>query len=299
MRIGFIGLGRMGANMVALLLEKGHEVVAFDINLEAVEEAKGRGATGASSIAGVVEHLETPRTVFVMVQRKHVQGVIDELSPLLSEGDTIVDSGNTFYKETLERVAAAKEQGLNFIDVGVSGGTERARTGATLMVGGPKEVVAHLEPVFRDLAQDGGYGHMGESGAGHFVKMVHNGIEYGMMQAIGEGMQAIDEAKAQFGTDLGIVLRVYNHGSIVESSLVAWSLRAWEKDPGLSEIEGSVPTGDTEAEMESLNELAHMPALDVALAERKKSRAHPSFSGKFVAAMRNEFGSHTVNKKQS
>lgn len=298
MQLGFVGLGRMGSNMVARLCEKGHEVVAFDISPEATLGAQKQGAKGASSITELVQALEAPRVVFVMVQRGHVQGVLDELSPLLEEKDTIVDSGNTFYQETLERVEAAKAIGLNYVDVGVSGGTERARTGATLMVGGPEEVVRHYEPIFKDLAQEDGYGYMGRSGAGHFVKMVHNGIEYGMMQAIGEGMQAIDEYREQFGTDLSEVLRAYNHGSIVESSLTKWSEKAWQEDPGLVSIEGSVPTGDTEAEMQELSKLAHMPALNVALQEREASRSKPSLSGKFVAAMRAQFGSHPVVVKK-
>ncbi len=278
--------------MVALLLEKGHEVVAYDVNAEAVARAAQAGAEGAENIADLVRRLSAPRLVFIMVQRRHVEGVVQELFPLLESGDTVVDGGNTFFEETRARAERARALGLHFIDVGVSGGTVRARTGATLMVGGPREAVARVEQVFRDLAQEGGYGYVGESGAGHFVKMVHNGIEYGMMQALGEGVGALEKARGLFGTDIGTVLSVYNHGSIIEGALTRWAQKAWEEDPGLKKIAGTVPRGDTEEEMEELARLAHMPALETALRERKASRTTPSFAMKMVAALRAQFGSH-------
>lgn len=299
MHIGFIGLGRMGNNMVKRLVSKGHEVVGFDVNPEATAAITEDGFTGVAAIAEVVEKLSAPRVVFVMVQRQHVQGVLDELQPLLEPGDIIVDSGNTFYQETLKRVAAAEALGIEFVDVGSSGGTAHADIGFTLMAGGKPEVVKVVEPVLLDLAIESGYGHVGKSGAGHFVKMVHNGIEYGMMQAIGEGMQAIRDAREQFGTDLAEVLRVYSHGSIIESSLIGWTESGWAKDPELHSIEGTVPTGDTEAEMIELTKLARMPALETALQERQASREEPNDAMKFVAVMRQEFGDHAVKKKSS
>lgn len=297
MQLGFIGLGRMGSNMVERLLEHGHEVVARNRSQAPIDAAVAHGAIGSTSIEDLVGKLQTPRVIFIMVQSQHVEGIVDELMPLLSPGDTIIDSGNTYFEDTLARVEASEVKGIHFVDVGVSGGVERARTGATLMVGGPKEIVDRLTPVFTDLAQQDGFGYMGSSGAGHFVKMVHNGIEYGMMQAIGEGLQAIDDNRERFGTDLAEVLKAYNHGSIVESSLTKWTEQAWIEDPGLVSIEGSVPKGDTEEEMQKLAGLANMPALSVALSERARSRTEPSLSAKFVAAMRKQFGNHPVLKK--
>ncbi len=284
----------MGSNMVARLLEYGHDVVVRDRSHEPIDVAVAQGAIGSESISDMVEKLETPRAVFIMVQSQHVQGVLDELMPLLSAGDTVIDSGNTYFEDTLLRAEAASAQGVHYVDIGISGGVERARTGATLMVGGSQDIVRRLEPVLCDLAQEHGYGYMGATGAGHFVKMVHNGIEYGMMQAIGEGLGAIDQYRERFGTDLAQVLKVYNHGSIVESALMRWTEQAWTEDPGLVSIEGSVPKGDTEEEMQKLTTLARMPALEVAVAERVRSRATPSLSAKAISAMRQQFGDHRV-----
>lgn len=297
MQLGFVGLGRMGSNMVERLLEHGHEVVVRNRSQAPIDAAVAQGAIGSASLKDLVGKLSAPRTICIMVQSYQVQGILDELLPLLSSGDTVIDSGNTYFEDTLARVETARAKAINYVDVGVSGGVERARTGATLMVGGPREIIERLKPLFIDLAQENGFGYMGASGAGHFVKMVHNGIEYGMMQAIGEGLQAIDHYRERFGTDLGEVLRAYNHGSIVESSLTKWTEAAWIEDPGLVSIEGLVPKGDTEEEMQKLAGLATMPALTVALHERARSRIEPSLSAKFVAAMRKQFGNHPVLKK--
>lgn len=298
MKLGFIGLGRMGYNMVEHLLEEGHEVVAFDINKETVAKAVEAGAEGSGSIPELVEKLDGQRFIWIMVQRAVVQTVLDEVMPLVNKGDVIVDGGNTFYKETLERAQVANEQGITYMDVGVSGGMERARTGACLMIGGPRETFEKYEPIFKTLAQPDGYGYMGKTGAGHFVKMVHNGIEYGMMQSIAEGIETIREHRDDFGFDLTTVLRVYNNGSIVESALTKWLARAWEEDNDLESIAGTVPIGDTEAEMNELTGLGHMPSLETAINERARSREEPRFAAKAVAAMRNQFGGHSVKKKE-
>lgn len=296
MKIGFIGLGRMGFGMVQLLIDKGHEVVAYDINEDAVSSAVEYGASGANSIEEMVAKLDGSKFVWIMVQRSVVQTVLDELKPLLSPGDTIVDGGNTFYQETLIRSRAAREMQLNYIDVGVSGGVDAARKGACLMVGGDKQIFDQYQEIFRDLAEPEGYGYMGNSGAGHLIKGLHNGIEYGMMQAIGDGIEAIMSLKEQFDLDPAAALRVYNHGSIIESNLTKWLENAWTEDPDLSQIAGSVPTGDTTEEMKQLARLSPNPSLDLAISEREASQETPRFAGKVVAAMRHEFGGHPINK---
>jgi 6-phosphogluconate dehydrogenase len=280
--------------MCSRLLARGHTVVVYDIEPRALEALVAQGAHGVSSISELASTLSTPRFIWIMVQRGSVQGVLDSLMPHLAQGDTIVDGGNTFFKETMVRAQTAAGKGISYMDVGVSGGVTAAREGACLMIGGPLEAFEQHLPLFMDMAQEKGFGYMGNSGAGHFVKMVHNGIEYGMMQAIAEGIETIDVHKTEFGIDMREVLQVYTHGSIVSSSLMNWLVRAWEKDPGLSSVEGIVPRGDTEAEMRELQTLSNMPALRVAIEERERSREKPRFAGKIIAALRNQFGSHAV-----
>jgi len=296
MKIGFIGLGRMGFGMVQLLIDKGHEVVAYDINAEAVQKITDYGAQGVNSIDEMIASLPEQKFVWIMVQRKVVQKVLDNLQPKLESGDIIVDGGNTYYKETIARSNAATELGIDYIDVGVSGGVDAARNGATVMVGGKKELFEKYEPVFRDLAQTDGYGYMGKSGAGHLVKGLHNGIEYGMMQAIGDGFEAIMGMKDEYQINPKEVLKVYNHGSIVESRLTKWLEKAWSEDDELSQIVGSVPTGDTADEMMQLSQLSNNPSLKMSIEERQKSQDNPRFAAKAVAAMRNQFGGHAVQE---
>lgn len=297
MQIGFIGLGRMGRNMAARLVEKGHTVIAFDVSEEAKADAANNGVATAASIAEVVNTLTSPKIVWVMVQRKDVESVLAELTPLLSSGDTIIDGGNSFYQDSISRFTEAKEKNISFVDVGVSGGVDAARDGACLMVGGEKDVVEKLLPVFESLAQPGGFAHAGGAGAGHFVKMVHNGIEYGMMQALGEGLEALARYEGPLSLNIDETLRVYTKGSIIEGKLTQWLYEGWHDDPKLKKIEGTVPPGDTEAEMESLATLSRMPALELSIAERKRSRTEPSMAGKAVAIMRNLFGGHRVEKR--
>jgi 6-phosphogluconate dehydrogenase len=305
MEIGFIGLGRMGKGMTALLLEKGHSVIGFDVNPDAVQELENSGGVGATSIEDLVKKLgdrstgpeAVPRTVWIMVQRKLVQTVLDEIKPLLTKGDTLIEGGNTFYKETLERASVFKKIGVEYVDVGVSGGTEAARRGACLMIGGTKEAFIRLEPLFKDLAVKDGYGYMGGCGAGHFVKGIHNAIEYGMMASQAEGLSAIESIKDAFHTNLSDVLKVYQHGSIIESRLLEFLQSAWVKDPGLTSIAGVVPEGDTELEMQELAEQFALDTLESAILARRKTRKTPSFAGKIMAAQRGEFGGHRVEKE--
>jgi len=296
MKIGFIGLGRMGYGMIQLLKDKGHDVVAYDINDEAVQKITEYGAVGVNSIDDLVDNLDGPRFVWIMVQRRVVQKVLDELSPKLSKRDVVVDGGNTYYKETVRRSKHATESGIEYMDASISGGVTAARNGACIMVGGDREVFDKYENIFKDLAQLDGYGYMGSSGAGHLVKGLHNGIEYGMMQAIGDGFGALMGQRGEFGLEMEEVLKVYNHGSIIESALTKWLEKAWTEDTDLSEIAGTVPTGDTEAEMIELSKLSVNPTLDLAISQRQISKDAPRFAFKAVAAMRNQFGGHAVKK---
>lgn len=293
MQIGFIGLGKMGSNMVARLVEKEYEVVAYDINEAARQSAHAVGAQPADSYKELIEELALPRRVWLMVPHQAVEEVLRELTPLLQRGDTIIDGGNVFYKDSINRAAMLAEQGINFLDVGVSGGIDGARNGACMMIGGTKDVFEHNETLFKDLTVPNGYGYMGASGAGHYVKMVHNSIEYGMMGAIAEGLQEIAHAKETFGTDLSEVIKVYGHGSIIESRLISeWLAAAWKDNPGLDTFEGSVPHGETEEAMKYLTEKTRMPVLASALTMRIDSRDKPTFAARVINALRQYFGGH-------
>ena len=297
MRIGFIGLGRMGKNMVLNLIEKGHEVVANNRSPEPIKEMETKGAIGAYSIEELVQKLSGQKVVWIMVVAgKPTDEQIEKLLPYLSKGDIIIDGGNSFFKDSIRRYNMLKAKGISFLDVGTSGGMEGARHGACMMIGGDKEVFEKLEGLFRDMCVKDGYGFMGKTGAGHFVKMVHNGIEYGMMSAIGEGIQAIENNKKDFDFDMDKVIQAYSHGSIIESRLMSWLEKAWKDDNYLSSISGEVPRGETEAEMEELEKLSDMPVLREARMTRVRTREKPTLAGKTIAAMRNQFGGHAVKK---
>ena len=298
MKLGFIGLGRMGHAMVENLLEKGHEVVAYDVNQDAVQDLAGKVATGAASIADLVAELDTPRAVWLMVTRKFVDNVLNELTPLLTEGDTVIDGGNSFYKDSIRRYDELQTKGIHFLDTGTSGGIEGARHGACMMIGGEREVFDRFESLYRDMCVEDGYGYMGGPGAGHFVKMIHNGVEYGMMGAIAEGVSAIRDHHEQFGTDLETVTKVYAHGSIIESRLMTWLLDSYQTAGYLDGIEGTVPYGETEEEMEHVVEIADTPVLKAAVDQRVATRENATYTGKLIAAMRNQFGGHAVTKKE-
>jgi len=297
MKIGFVGLGKMGKNMVLNLLESKHQIVAYNRSPEATEEVRRRGAIPSYTIKEVVNKLPKQKIVWLMVPAgKPVDSLIKELTKYLKKGDIIIDGGNSFYKNSIRRYNSLKKKGINFVDVGTSGGIEGARHGACMMIGGDKAVFKKIERLFRDMSVRDGYGYMGSSGAGHFVKMVHNAVEYGMMASISEGIQTIEKHKKSFGTDLKEVLKVYEHGSIVESRLISWLAKAWKEDSYLKEISGVVPKGNTEGEMEFLEKAANMPILRQARLMRVKTRKKPSLAGKMIAAMRNQFGGHAVNK---
>jgi len=295
--IGFIGLGRMGFNMIAHLLEKGYRVVGVDPIEEARKRAKEAGAEVVSHYKEMADALSSPRVVWLMVPSKLVDAVLEEVVPLLNEGDTVIDGGNSFYQDSLRRHKALREKGLNFLDCGTSGGMEGARNGASIMVGGREEVFSRHEHIFKDLAAENGYALVGKEGAGHFVKMIHNGIEYGMMGAIAEGMTILHERESEFGIDLKNVLKPYEHQSIITSKLVTWLRKAYDEGQ-IDAIKGEVPRGETEDEMEHITTLGDVKVLEAALAQRKETRSHPSYIGKLVAAMRNQFGGHKVVQKK-
>ena len=295
MKLGYIGLGKMGANMVERLLEKGHEVAAFDRNADAVKAARNMGAHPADTLAALVASLPSPRLVWIMVPHQAVDAVLKELTPLLKKGDVVVDGGNSPYKESIRRAKELEVKGINFLDAGVSGGPAGARNGACIMVGGNKEVFQKFESLFRDLSVPDGYGYMGRTGAGHFVKMVHNGIEYGMMQALAEGFAVMKAS--DFGLDLKKVADVYNHKSVIESRLMGWLRSAFvQYGEDLKDISGSAAqSGEGMWTVEAGKELeVPTPIIQAALDLRIQSQANPSYMGKLVSAMRNQFGGHDV-----
>lgn len=294
--VGFIGLGRMGGAMVEQLLEKGYDcVVTTDTNKEAVERMKSLGARGTMELGEMISMLETPRVIWLMIPRHAVDGALERLVPLLDKGDTIIEGGNTYYEDSMRRAKELEGKGIYFLDVGVSGGIEGARHGACMMIGGDRNIFERHEHMFRDLCVEDGYGYMGASGSGHFVKMVHNAIEYGMMGAVAEGMQGIKELTKDFGTELAEVIKAYGHGSIIEGRLITeWLDAAWRDDPELSGFDGKVPYGETEEEMEKLEQKIAMPVLTAARNMRVKTRTDPSFMGKVLNALRFYFGGHTA-----
>lgn len=299
MKLGYIGLGKMGANMVERFLEKGHEVVAYDRNAEAVKAAKNKGAQTSDSLAVLIAALPLPRLVWIMVPYQAVDEVLKELTTLLAPGDVVVDGGNSPYKESIRRAKELEAKGIDFLDVGVSGGPAGARNGACIMVGGRKEVFQKFETVFRDLSVPDGYGYMGRTGAGHFVKMVHNGIEYGMMQALAEGF-AIMKA-SDFGFDLTKITDVYNHKSVIESRLVGWLQSAFvQYGDDLRDITGSdAQSGEGMWTVEAGKDLGiPTPIIQAALDFRIRSQKDPSYTGKLISAMRNQFGGHEVKAKK-
>jgi len=300
MKLGYIGLGKMGLNMVERLLEKGHEVVANNRSPESVDKAVKFGAEGAYSVQEVVEKLEdqNPKKIWLMVPWKALDSVLDELVPLLNKGDIIIDGGNSPYLETIRRSKELHEKGIEFMDIGVSGGPGGARNGACMMVGGEKETYEIFENMIKDLCVPEGYGYMGKHGAGHYVKMVHNGIEYGMMQAIGEGFEIMKKAE-EFDINLPEVTKVYNHGSVIESSLIGWLKDGYEKyGEDLEDISGEVShSGEGLWTVETAKRIGvPAPIIEGSLQFREDSQGNPSYTGKVVSVQRNQFGGHDVSK---
>ncbi|MCU5378586.1 decarboxylating 6-phosphogluconate dehydrogenase [Bacillus cereus] len=297
MRVGLIGLGKMGLNLGKNLMDHKHEVAAFDLNTSAVEEMKEYGATGVSSLSELVQSLESPRILWVMVPHAVVDSVINEITPLLSKGDILIEAGNSHYKESIRRYEQLKKDGIHFMDAGTSGGMEGARNGACYMIGGDQEAWDIVEPIFRDTAVENGFLYAGKAGSGHFLKMVHNGIEYGMMAAIGEGFEILE--KSEFDYDYEKVSRVWNNGSVIRSWLMELTENAFSKDAKLDEIKGVMhSSGEGKWTVETALDLqTATPVIAMSLLMRYRSLDNDTFTGKVVAALRNEFGGHAVEKK--
>ena len=299
MELGFIGLGRMGMNMVIRLVRGGHRVVVYNRSPEKVREATGHGAVGAASVADLVAQLARPRAIWVMVPAgAATQDMIDTVARHLDRDDIIIDGGNTNFHDDMRRAEALKQLGLRYMDVGTSGGIWGLQVGYCLMIGGDEAVFRHLEPLFRTLAPENGYGHMGDHGAGHYVKMVHNGIEYGMMQAIAEGFALMH--KSPYGLELPKIADLWMQGSVVRSWLVELAGRALSEDPALQKIRGWVEdSGEGRWTVQDAIDQA-VPAwtITAALFTRFRSREEDSFADKMLAALRNQFGGHAVKARE-
>ncbi len=293
MKIGFIGLGKMGFSMVEHLLECGHQVVVHDLSQDAVSRLAEQGASAALSLEHLVAGLDTPGIVWIMVPAgAAVDSVLDGLIPLLRKGDIVIDGGNSHYADTVARAAKLEREGITLLDSGTSGGLEGARHGACIMVGGSREAYDSLEPLFRDLCVENGYGYMGSSGAGHFVKMVHNGVEYGMMQAIGEGFDLLEASG--FAIDHETVARVWSNGSVIRGWLMELAEKAFRKDGKLSYLGSAIAdSGEGRWTVEAaLEKGVAIPVIADSVFRRFSSRSRDNFSDKVVAALRHEFGGH-------
>jgi 6-phosphogluconate dehydrogenase len=298
MELGMIGLGRMGANMTERLLRGGHELITYDHSPEAIQRCVDKGAVGAHSLADFVKQLSLPRVIWLMVPSgEPVDLTIEQLLPSLLESDIIIDGGNSHYKDSIRRAEKLKQLGIHFVDAGTSGGIWGLQEGYCLMIGGEKTIVDQLEPIFKTLAPENGFAHVGASGAGHFAKMVHNGIEYGMLQAYGEGFEMLKAS--QFNFDLGKISHLWNQGSVVRSWLLGLAENAFQKDPQLSSIKGYVEdSGEGRwAVLEAVEREIPASILTLSLFARYGSRQDDSFSAKVIAALRNEFGGHAVRKE--
>jgi 6-phosphogluconate dehydrogenase len=288
----------MGANMTERLLRDRHQVIAYDRNPDAVKEVQQKGAVGVGSLEELVEKLTAPRAIWIMVPAGDpVTETIGELVPQLARGDVLIDGGNAHYVDSIRRAEELKRKGIHFLDAGTSGGIWGLTVGYCLMIGGEEAVFKRLEPIFKTLAPENGYAYVGPSGAGHFVKMIHNGIEYGLMQAYGEGFELLKASG--FSLDLAKIAQLWNHGSVIRSWLLELAASAMEKDPGLASIRGYVEdTGEGRwTVLEALEKNVPAPVITLSLLARARSRQEESFSAKVVAALRREFGGHAVKPK--
>jgi 6-phosphogluconate dehydrogenase len=300
MEIGIIGLGRMGANMAQRLMQGGHRVVGYNRSPEATQQLVAQGAEGAFSLQELAEKLTAPRVVWLMIPAgAPVDQTIQDLMPCLAKGDVIIDGGNSYYKDTQKRAAQIKEHGMYLLDVGTSGGIWGLKEGYSMMIGGEAEVVERLRPIFETLApaKDKGWGYVGPSGAGHFVKMVHNGIEYGLMEAYAEGFSVLRH-KQEFDLDLAKIADVWRFGSVVRSWLLDLAANALHENPDLTDIAPYVAdSGEGRwTAFEAIDLDVPAPVITLALLQRLSSRDTDSFSDKLLAALRHQFGGHAVTK---
>lgn len=299
MQLGMVGLGRMGFNMSLRLLRAEHEIVGTDKGTGRFAELEEAGGKAVADLKALVAALERPRNVWLMVPSSVVDSVLGQLTPLLDEGDLVVDGGNSNYKKSMRRAAEMKTQGIGFLDAGTSGGVWGLDNGYNLMVGGDETDFRRLEPILEGLAPEDGYLHTGPSGSGHFAKMIHNGIEYAMLQAYAEGFEIL--AKSRFSYDLRALAHLWNHGSVIRSWLLELAENAFENDPRLSSIRGYVEdSGEGRWTVKEAIDLdVPAPGITLSLLSRFASRQEHSFSAKVVAALRREFGGHAVKKTES
>jgi 6-phosphogluconate dehydrogenase len=296
MKLGMIGLGKMGGNMTERLMKGGHEVVVYDRSPETVQRYVALGSQGADDAASMVQKLSSPRVVWIMVPAgKPVDDTIAALLPGMSKGDVIIDGGNSNFHDTMRRGAELKEKGIEFVDSGTSGGIWGLANGYCLMIGASGEAFKLCEPIFSTLAPENGYAHMGPTGSGHYVKMIHNGVEYGMLQAYAEGYEILHASK-DFKLDLHKISAVWNHGSVVRSWINELAERAFEKDTNLDALKGFVAdSGEGRWTVQEAIDLdVPAPVITLSLLMRLRSRQDDSFGAKVIAALRNEFGGHAV-----
>ena len=301
MKLGMVGLGRMGMNMVRRLLKGGHKVVAYNRSPEKTRQIMKEGAQGVFSLPELVQALQPPRIVWLMLPAgKPVEEYISQLADLLSKGDIIVEGGNSFYQDDLRHAGELKPKGIHYLDVGVSGGIWGLKIGYCLMIGGERKIYKFLEPIFKALAPRDGYLYCGSTGAGHFVKMTHNGIEYGLMSAYGEGFDLL--LNSPYGAELNLakVAHLWNQGSVVRSWLLELLASALKKDPHLSSIKGYVEdSGEGRwTVQQAINSAVPTPVIACSLFQRFRSRQTDSFADKILAALRQEFGGHRVIKNK-
>lgn len=295
MKLGIIGLGKMGLNLALNLIDHNHEVIGHDDKSVNIDNKKLQIKT---SVNDLVKDLPTPRKIWLMVPAGEItELVINELTPHLAEGDIIIDGGNSNYKDTVRRAESLIEKGIYLFDCGTSGGTDGARNGACTMIGGDADKFKIIEPLFKDLSVENGYLYTGKAGSGHFLKMVHNGIEYGMMQSIAEGFEILN--KSDFDYDYEKVAKVWNHGSVIRSWLIELIENAFSKDAKLDDLRGIMnSSGEGKWTVESaLDFQVAAPVIALSLMMRYRSQEYDTFSGKVVAALRNEFGGHEVVNK--
>jgi len=298
MQLAMIGLGRMGGNMVQRLLQGGHDVVVYDRSADAVKPHVAMGASAAKDLADLSARLEAPRVVWIMVPAgAPVESTIDQLLPALARGDIIIDGGNSNFKDSVRRAAKVKERGLEFIDAGTSGGIWGLTVGYCLMIGASPEAFRRCEPIFKTLAPPEGYAHVGPPGAGHYVKMIHNGIEYGLLQAYAEGYEILHASK-DFKLDLKQISAVWNRGSVVRSWLNELAERAFAKDTDLTALKGYVEdSGEGRWTVQEAIDLdVPAPVITLALLQRLRSRDSESYTDRLLSALRNQFGGHAVKK---
>lgn len=298
MQVGLIGLGKMGLSLALNMKDRGHSVIAYDKSEERNLTAEQAGITTVPSIEKMVRQTEQRRIVWLMVPAgKPVDEAIETLGSMVDKNDVIIDGGNSHYKDSMERYQKLKSKGIDFVDIGTSGGIEGARYGVCTMAGAEKSVFEFIEPLLKDISVKDGYFHAGENGSGHFLKMVHNGIEYGMLQAIGEGFEILE--KSRFNYDFREVAKVWNHGSVIRGWLMELTEKAFEKSARLDDLKGIVHSSGEGlwTVQEALELKVPAPVITESLMMRFRSLQEDSFSGKVIAALRNEFGGHAFEKK--